>query len=57
MPTLEMLEAVARGAPSPPLTDSDRERIAAARAVVDRAVHDGSVVYGVTTGFGHLASS
>jgi histidine ammonia-lyase len=56
VPTLEILEAVARGAPPPPLTDGDRERIAAARAVVDSAVHEGSVIYGVTTGFGQLAS-
>src|SRR5919202_6587844 len=56
MPSLEALEAVARGAAPPPLTAEDRERIEAAREVVDRAVHDGRVVYGVTTGFGQLAS-
>ena len=56
MPSLDVLEAVARGAAPPPLTAEDRERIAAARAVVDRAVHEGSVIYGVTTGFGQLAS-
>src|SRR5919202_1215415 len=56
MPSLEALESVARGGAPPPLTADDRERIAAARDVVDRAVHDGRVVYGVTTGFGQLAS-
>jgi histidine ammonia-lyase len=56
MPSLDTLEAVARGGAPAPLTADDRERIAAARDVVDRAVHDGRVVYGVTTGFGQLAS-
>jgi histidine ammonia-lyase len=56
MPSLDTLEAVARGGAPPPLTADDRERIAAARDVVDRAVHDGRIVYGVTTGFGQLAS-
>src|SRR4051812_109335 len=57
MPTLELLEAVARGArPAPPLTDDDRDRIARARAVVDDALGHGDPIYGVTTGFGQLAS-
>lgn len=56
MPTLVELEAVARGADPPPLTGLDRDRIAAARAVVDAAVASEAVVYGVTTGFGRLAS-
>ncbi|HVL96317.1 MAG TPA: histidine ammonia-lyase [Solirubrobacteraceae bacterium] len=55
MPTLAELEAVARGAPPPPLQAPDRERIAAARAVVDAAVAADRTVYGVTTGFGHLS--
>jgi histidine ammonia-lyase len=55
MPSLEELEAVARGAPAPPLTEADRERIARGRAVVDEKLAGGSVVYGVTTGFGQLA--
>jgi histidine ammonia-lyase len=33
-----------------------RERVAAARAVIERAVASGDVVYGVTTGFGALAN-
>src|SRR5262245_7063227 len=53
--TIERLEAVARGAAPPSLDDSDRSRIAAAREVVERAVEQGEVVYGVTTGFGNLA--
>src|SRR5882724_5241357 len=56
MPTLEDLERVARGGPPAPLSSDDRTRIAAARAVVDAALVSGSVVYGVTTGIGNLAS-
>jgi len=56
MPTLVELEAVARGAPPPTLDAADRDRIAVARAVVEAAVDSEQVVYGVTTGFGHLAS-
>ena len=56
MPTLEHLEAVARGAAPPPLESADRDRIAAGRAVVEDALRAGRVVYGVSTGFGQLAS-
>src|ERR671915_52724 len=54
MPTLEELEAVARGASPRPFDASDRERIGAARAVVEAALESGTAVYGVTTGFGRL---
>ncbi len=56
MPTLELLEQVARGADPPPIDAADRERIAAARAVIDDALAQGTAVYGVTTGFGRLES-
>lgn len=56
MPTLEDLERVARGAAPAPLNALDRERIAAGRAVVDRALESGDAVYGITTGIGNLAS-
>src|SRR3954447_14935182 len=56
MTSLEQLEAVARGAAPPPIEAADRERISAARAVIDSAVADGTAIYGVTTGFGQLAS-
>jgi histidine ammonia-lyase len=56
MPTLELLEAVARGTAPPPPTEDDRRRIAAARQVIDDALAHGTPVYGVTTGFGQLAS-
>ena len=54
--TLEALEAVARGeAPPVRLAETARERMLRSRAVVERAVDSGAVVYGVTTGFGRLA--
>jgi histidine ammonia-lyase len=56
MPTLEELEAVARGAAPAPLDTGDRERIAVGRAVVEAALEAGTAVYGVTTGFGQLES-
>jgi histidine ammonia-lyase len=56
VPTLAELEAVSRGAAPPPLSDDDRARIAAGRAVVEAAVASGGAVYGVTTGFGRLAN-
>src|SRR5215204_1960048 len=56
MTTLELLEQVARGATPPPPGSGDRERIAAARAVIDDALAQATPVYGVTTGFGRLAS-
>jgi histidine ammonia-lyase len=56
VPTLELLESVARGAPAPPLDVGDRARIAAARAVIEDTLAQGTPVYGVTTGFGQLAS-
>jgi histidine ammonia-lyase len=56
MPTLEQLEAVARGASPPALEPADRERIAAGRSVVEEALRSGRVVYGVSTGFGQLSS-
>jgi histidine ammonia-lyase len=54
--TLARLEAVARGAAPPGLDSAARERIRAARAVIEDAVARGEAVYGVTTGIGELAS-
>ncbi len=56
VPTLAELEAVARGAPAPPLDAGDHARLGAARGVIEAALADGRAVYGVTTGFGHLAT-
>jgi histidine ammonia-lyase len=55
--TLADVERVALGAGSVrvQLDDSARGRIEAARAVVERVVSDGRVVYGINTGFGALS--
>ncbi len=54
--TLEELERVAGdNAPRVVLADAARPGIEAARKVVDDAVAEGRVVYGLTTGFGALA--
>jgi histidine ammonia-lyase len=54
--SLEDVERVALGAPVA-LGDGARGRIRAARAVIERAVAEGSTIYGVTTGFGALADT
>jgi histidine ammonia-lyase len=51
------VEAVARGQRYAVLDPDARERVAEARAVIERLVASGDVVYGVTTGFGSLAST
>ena len=56
MTTLELLEHVAHGAVPPALDAGERERIAGARTVIEDALAQGREVYGVTTGFGRLAS-
>jgi histidine ammonia-lyase len=51
------VEAVARGKASVALDDDARERMQEARDVIETLVAEGAVVYGVTTGFGDLAST
>ncbi len=53
--TLADVAAVAAGA-DVSFSSAPRERVAAARRVVEDAVASGDVVYGVTTGFGALAN-
>lgn len=54
--TLEDVERVARGdSPAIALDDDARQAVRAAREVVDRAVSEKRVVYGITTGFGALS--
>lgn len=50
------VERVARGA-SVTLGEPARERVHAARGVIERAVEAGATMYGVTTGFGALADT
>ena len=52
--TLADVVAVARGA-AVELPDAARDRVVAARDVIERVVASGETVYGVTTGFGSLA--
>ena len=52
---LDDVESVAVGGVGVELADEAREKIAAARGVVDRILGSGQVVYGVNTGFGKLA--
>ncbi len=53
--TLEQVVAVARGDEQVTLGAAARERVEAARAVVERIVAQERVVYGVNTGFGKLS--
>ncbi len=54
--TLDDVERIAQGHATAVLEDAARARMAASRAVVQELVESGEVVYGVTTGFGSLAS-
>ncbi len=55
--TVASVEAIARGGARASLDVHARERMAEARAVIDTLVARGEVVYGVTTGFGDLATT
>ena len=55
--TIADIEAVARRGASVALDPGARERMQTARDVIEGLVADGAVVYGVTTGFGDLAST
>ncbi len=54
--TPELVEDIARGRAEARLDDAARRRMAASRATVLELVASGETVYGVTTGFGDLAS-
>jgi len=55
--TIEQVAAVARAHAPVRLGEGARGRIAAARALIERLVADEQVAYGVTTGFGQLATT
>lgn len=54
--TLEAVGAVARDGAPAALGEAARGRMARSRAVIERIVAGGEAVYGVTTGFGDLAT-
>jgi histidine ammonia-lyase len=53
--TVGDVEAVARGGAGAVLDPAAKARMESSRAVVERLLDEGAVVYGVTTGFGFLA--
>ncbi len=53
--SLEQIAAVAAGRLNVRLSSAARERVAASRALVDRVIEEGRVVYGINTGFGKLS--
>src|SRR5271156_3992123 len=53
---LETIEAIAVDGAQVALTTEARERVAAARACVERQFERGAIIYGVTTGFGRMAN-
>ncbi len=55
--TIEDVERVCRDDAPVTLDPAARDRVQASRDVIDRLVATGQVVYGVTTGFGALAST
>ena len=55
--TIDDVVAVARGSAMPSLDAGVAGRMAATRAVVERAVSEDRVMYGITTGFGALANT
>jgi histidine ammonia-lyase len=54
--TLDDLVAIAYGDEPVALSDISRERVRAARVVVDRAADDATPAYGINTGFGNFAN-
>ena len=55
--TVPDIEAVARAGAPATLDDDARARMQEARDLIESLVAEGAVVYGVTTGFGALAST
>src|SRR4051794_11676588 len=55
--TIDQVVAVARGRATATLDGGVAQRMAATREVVERAVAEDRVMYGITTGFGALANT
>jgi histidine ammonia-lyase len=56
VPSLETLEAVARGERKAALPPSAMRKVASSRGALEKILSSGAPVYGVNTGFGELAS-
>jgi histidine ammonia-lyase len=54
--SLETIEEIALGNARVAIAPAARERVAAARASVERQYELGAIIYGVTTGFGRMAN-
>jgi len=54
--SLETIEAIAADGVQVRVSQEARERVAAARACVERQFERGAIIYGVTTGFGRMAN-
>lgn len=54
--SLDVIEDIAVRGARVTIAASARERVAAARAAVDRQYNLGAIIYGVTTGFGRMAN-
>ena len=54
--TLEDVWSIAHGQSEAAISDESRQKMAASRAVIEELVASDEIVYGVTTGFGDLAS-
>ncbi|HZS57012.1 MAG TPA: histidine ammonia-lyase [Bryobacteraceae bacterium] len=53
--SIDQIADVAAGRVNPQLSSRARERISASRALVDRVIEEGRIVYGINTGFGKLS--
>ena len=53
--SLAQLNAVATGSERIELTDESRDRIRKSRAVIEKILEQGQVIYGISTGFGKLS--
>src|SRR5207244_11600071 len=49
------LHAIATGSERIELTDESRDRIRKSRAVVEKILEQGQIIYGISTGFGKLS--
>lgn len=53
--TLEDLTAIARGGARVGIADASKKKVLKARALIEKWVREGKIIYGITTGFGALS--